>query len=168
MIFEMLAALLPSRNDNLQPFLHISTETTNIANPQNHFLCYRCYRFCLAQEQQINHTHIISNIGHAGAILGPHRLKFREACKTPKTTVIGRFARVQKRHPRCYTPQFAHLTANIATRLYCRCNLAIGRFDWCQWTSAIPCSFGCLCRRFLQNMRLILLWLEKVQKFHHR
>ena len=32
----------------------------------------------------------------------------------------------------------------------------------------LQCSFGCLCRRFLQNMRLILLSLEKVQKFHHR
>lgn len=39
------------------------------------------------------------------------------------------FCSSPKRHPHC-TPQFAHLTANITTRLHCRCNLAIGRFDF--------------------------------------
>ena len=47
--FQMFATLLIC-----SLFLHISTQTINIANAENHFLCHG---FCLAQEQQINHTH---------------------------------------------------------------------------------------------------------------
>ena len=83
------------------------------------------------------------------------RLKFRPACKAPKTTVIGRFARVQKRRPHC-TPQFAHLTANITTRLHCRCNLAIGRFDFngpAQFRVHLAVCAGNSCRSFLWRKR---------------